>query len=77
MTQPLTESVAAEVRAELARRNITRTDAARALGISRTLLWNRLRGETPFTVAELELLGELLGIPAVRFFDQPPTASAA
>lgn len=67
MTQPLTETVAAEVRAELARRNISKTDAAAKLGISRTLLWNRLRGESPFTVDELEALAELLGIPAARF----------
>jgi transcriptional regulator with XRE-family HTH domain len=67
MTQPLTETVAAEVRAELARRNISKTEAAAKLGISRTLLWNRLRGESPFTVDELEALAELLGVPAARF----------
>jgi hypothetical protein len=52
MPKPLTETVAAEVRAELARHNITRTEAAAALGMSRTLLWSRLRGETSFKVAE-------------------------
>jgi len=67
MTQPLTKTVAAEVRAELARADISRTAAAERLGISRTLLWSRLRGDTSFTVDELENLAELLDVPAAQF----------
>lgn len=75
MTSSLTDTVAAEVRAELARRNISRTDAAAHLGMSRTLLWQRLRGESPFTVAELEALAELLDVPVSQFL--PTSARAA
>lgn len=67
MTQPLTKTVAAEVRAHLARRDISRATAAEYIGISRTLLWNRLRGESPFTVTELEKLAELLDVPVATF----------
>lgn len=67
MTTPLTENVAAVARAELARRNISRTSAAEALGISRTLMWARLRGDKPFTVTELEKLAELMSIPMSTF----------
>jgi transcriptional regulator with XRE-family HTH domain len=67
MTQPLTKTVAAEVRAHLARRNISRATAAEHVGISRTLLWNRLRGESSFTVTELEKLAQLLEVPVSTF----------
>jgi transcriptional regulator with XRE-family HTH domain len=75
MTQPLTETVAAEVRAHLARRNISRSIAAEHIGISRTLLWNRLRGESPFTVTELEKLAELLEVPVTQFLPAPARAA--
>lgn len=75
MPKPLTETVAAEVRAELARANISRTDAAAKVGISRTLLWSRLRAESPFTVAELEALAELIGIPVTKFLPDAAVAS--
>lgn len=68
MTQPLTESVAAEVRAQLARRgNISRSEVATRLGISRTALWSRLRGDVQFTIADLEALSELLNVPITTF----------
>lgn len=76
MTQPLTKTVAAEVRAQLARRlDISRATAAEHIGISRTLLWNRLRGDSPFTVNELEKLAELLNVPVATFL--PTEARAA
>lgn len=77
MPKQLTETVAAEIRAELARRNISRTDAAAALGISRNLLWQRLRGESPFTVDELEAMAELIGVPVSTFLRENTPASAA
>lgn len=75
MTQPLTNTVAAGVRAELARRGISRADAAARLGISRTLLWHRLRGDSSFTVTELEAMAELIGVPVAHFF--PASVAAA
>lgn len=75
MTATLQESVAATVRAELARHNLSRTAAAHAAGMSRTLLWNRLRGETPFTVAELEAIADFIGIPVATFLPTPERAA--
>lgn len=67
MTSALTENIAAVARAELARRNISRATAAEALGISRTAMWARLRGDTAFAVAELEKLAALLDVPVSLF----------
>jgi len=79
MTTPLTQSIAAVARAELARRNKNRGEAAQALGISRTLMWSRLRGETSFKVEELEKLAEFLEIPlgVLMAADDAPAARAA
>lgn len=74
MTNGLTKSVAAEVRAELARRNIGRTETAERLGISRTALWSRLRGETPFGLAELAALAEWWGVPLAQFLPGPTSS---
>jgi transcriptional regulator with XRE-family HTH domain len=70
MTAPLTKTVAAEVRAELSRQNVSTATAAAALGISRQALWSRMRGYTPFTIADLESLADLLGVPAARFLER-------
>lgn len=77
MPKPLTDTVAAEVRAQLARHNIARTDAAAACGISRTLLWSRLRAETPFKVPELEALAALMKIPVSTFLPDADPVRAA
>ena len=77
MTQPLTETVAGEVRAELGRRNISRVELAARLGISRTALWNRLRGETEFSISELEKVAEFLGVPVSQFVSPVSTRGAA
>ena len=70
MPASLTETVAADVRAELARANVSRPEAARRLGMSREALYRRLRGEVSFTVAELEVLAELVGVPVTSFMRQ-------
>lgn len=70
MTSPLTKNVAAEVRAELSRQAVSNAAAAAKLGISRQAMWSRLRGFTPFTIADLESLAELLGVPASRFLER-------
>lgn len=67
MATSLTENIAAVARAELARREISRGDAAATLGISRQLMWSRLRGDTPFTIPELQKLAELCELPLKTF----------
>lgn len=77
MTQPLTETVAGEVRAQLARHNRSRTEVAALLGLSRTALWNRLRGETEFSISELEKIADLVGVPVTEFVSPASARDAA
>ena len=76
----LTRSTASAVRDALASRGIRQVDAAAALGLSQQATSDRLRGRTPFTLADLERLAELLGIPVADLVqpraDQPMGATA-
>jgi len=55
--------VAANVRAELARRRIRQTDVAERLGVSRQNVAQRLNGSVDFRVGELISIADMLGIP--------------
>ena len=52
-------AVAATVRAEMARRHLTQSDVADAIGVPRTGVSRRLTGQTPFDVDELAALADL------------------
>jgi transcriptional regulator with XRE-family HTH domain len=54
--------VAANVRAELARRRITQTDVAERLGVSRQNVAQRLNGSVDFRVGELISIANMLEI---------------
>jgi transcriptional regulator with XRE-family HTH domain len=62
MTRNVSEGVAEELRALLARRQISGKQLAAHLGISQFAVSRRLRGETPFTVDELTAIAEFLGV---------------
>ena len=61
--------VAANVRAELARRRITQTDVAQRLGVSRQNVAQRLNGSVDFRVGELIAVAEMLGITIAELLD--------
>lgn len=63
MEQTTTERTASAVRAELARRKISGTELATALGWSRTTTWRRLNGSHAFDVNELAAVAEFLDVP--------------
>lgn len=65
MEQRTTERVAAQVRAILAGRQLSRRWLARALEMPVTTLNRRLRGDQPFTVDELAAVAQALGISTV------------
>ena len=65
------ESVAAEVRAWLARRQWSGRAASQELGWTEIYLNRRLRGVVPFDVADLEQLAKLLDLPITAFFQTP------
>lgn len=68
----LTEQVAAEVRAHMARVRINQTQLAEALGITQSSVSKRLRGVIAFDTDELQRVAELLGVhPAVLLGGAP------
>ena len=58
-----TEALAAEIRAEKARRKIANHELAEALGISTATLRRRLDGVRPFYFHELEALARYFDVP--------------
>ena len=62
MSYSPTESVAAAVRAELARKRRTGVQLAELMGITQQSVSKRLCGNTPFSVTELVLVAEWLDI---------------
>jgi transcriptional regulator with XRE-family HTH domain len=62
-TNATAASVAGEVRAAMARRRISQTALAEALGMSQAAISRRLTGTIPFDVAELSAIATILGVP--------------
>ncbi|MEU4391610.1 helix-turn-helix transcriptional regulator [Kribbella sp. NPDC023855] len=70
----LTEQVAAEVRAHMARARINQTQLAEVLGITQSSVSKRLRGVIAFNVDELQQVAGLLGVhPAALLGGNPPS----
>lgn len=55
--------VAANVRAELARRNIPAQSLAEAVDLNRATLGRRLNGYSSFTIDELDRIADYFGLP--------------
>jgi transcriptional regulator with XRE-family HTH domain len=66
MSKGLTELVAAEVRAEMGRKQVTGVALARKLGVSHAYVSRRLNGETPFDVGDLERIAGILEVSPRR-----------
>lgn len=77
MTQPstLAGSVAAEVRAQLARRQLTGTALAAAIGRSEMYVSRRLRGEVPFDLVDVEQAAGFLGVAIADLLPAPASAA--
>lgn len=77
MTQPstLAGSVAAEVRAQLARRQFTGTALAAAINRSEMYVSRRLRGDVPFDLVDLEQIAQFLGLPVADLLPAPERAA--
>jgi transcriptional regulator with XRE-family HTH domain len=60
-------AIAAEVRAELARQQLTQRDVAKMLGMLQPSVQKRLAGDVPFRAEELVMLAAALGVPVDRF----------
>lgn len=64
-------NIAAEVRAELARQNISRRDLARRMGVSTDYAARRIAGRTPISADDLRTIAYLLEVPISRFYQSP------
>jgi transcriptional regulator with XRE-family HTH domain len=63
-------NVAANVRAELARRRISQTTVAQRLGVSRQNVAQRLNGRVDFRVGELVAIAALLDVPVTALLTE-------
>ena len=67
MAETFSRTVAATVRAELARHEVSQSQLAALLGVSSTQAGKRLKGAIPYTVDELGLIATHLGIQVSVF----------
>nr|WP_146177648.1 helix-turn-helix transcriptional regulator [Sphaerisporangium cinnabarinum] len=74
-----TSSVAAQVRAELARHRVSGRELARQTGLDPQYWWRRLSGKTPLNVEDLVQVAAVLNVPVsalVAPLDGPGNDSA-
>lgn len=72
----LTEQVAAEVRAHMARVRINQTQLAEALKLTQSSISKRLRGVVAFNTDELQVVANVLGVhPAALLGGHSPSPS--
>jgi len=74
-TNATAASVAGEVRAAMARRRISQTALADALGMSQAAISRRLTGALPFDVAELSAIAEILDVPLASLLSNAGTVT--
>jgi transcriptional regulator with XRE-family HTH domain len=67
MAETLRARAAAEVRAEIARQQITQDGLAARLGVSQTWVSRRINGNTAFSTEDLDLVARALGVPVANF----------
>lgn len=71
MGMSLEEVVAGNIRAEAARAGLSQADVARALHVPRSWVSTRYRGAARWSVADIERMASLLGMPASRLLELP------
>ena len=77
MTKPLAETLAANVRAEMWRQNVSSRTMAKVLGLSPQQMSERLRGLVEIRPNELQKIAEELGKPVGWFLGVPSEEPAA
>lgn len=63
--------VAANIRAEAARRGYSQSELGRALGITQSQINRRWRGVIPWQLAELDTVSYLLGVSVIELVTPP------
>ena len=67
MPHSLTDTIAREIRAELARQRLTNRELAERVGIQPSGISRRLDGEIPLKVSEVEQIAAALGVSVTQF----------
>lgn len=75
MEQSISDRVAAEVRAEIARQGLTRASVAAKLGWTDQRFSLRMTGRVALSVAEMVIIADTLGVPAAQFVPTPARAA--
>lgn len=70
-------TIGANVRAEMSRQAVSQSAVAAALDLPQSAISKRLRGQTPFTAADLGRVADLLGIPVARLYADADADTAA
>jgi transcriptional regulator with XRE-family HTH domain len=73
----LRTSIAAEIRAEMARQNKTQSELAEAIRTTQATASYRLRGLNAFAAEELVLIADWLGVPVTQFLVLEPAEAVA
>lgn len=75
MTTPVRDHVAAEMRAEVARQQLTQSQLGERMSRPQWWVSRRLTGAVPFTTEELVMFAEALGVPVTRFLPDGEAAA--
>lgn len=65
----MSQRIAAEVRAHVARQGIHQSEIAEALGVSQSWVSKRMTGLRPFTVADLDVICQLLNVTLLELVE--------
>lgn len=76
MTQTLTAYVAGELRAEMARQDVSATELAGRLGVSDVWVGRRVKGKTAMTIEDLERCATALGVSFYQFLPERRVVAA-
>lgn len=66
---PKANGVAANVRAQLARQMVSQTTIGNILGLSKTAVSRRMRGDMEFRADELQSIATHLGVDVASFYE--------
>lgn len=76
MSTPQAEAVAAEVRAALARRQITQTSLAQTTGRSQAYWSRRLNGRAALSMDDLSVIATVAGVSIADLVTEPTAAAS-
>lgn len=76
MTQSLADFAAAQLRAEMARREISPTELGQRIGVSETWVRRRMRRQRQISIEDLERIAAALDLPPAFFVTQREAVAA-